>query len=149
MGSQFFKPGLPLLSNTYSGLAGWKKPSMMDQTPHMRTTTKRSYLTGTESGTRKMGLPTWLSGRESACQCSRLRRRGFDSWVGKISRRRKRQPSPVFLPGEFHGQRSLVGYSPRGRKELDMTKRLSTHAHTRKMKYMKCPCIFTSGTSFP
>ena len=30
-------------------------------------------------------------------------------------------PTPVFLPGEFHGQRSLVGYSPRGLKELDMT----------------------------
>ena len=61
-----------------------KKPSMMDQTPHTRTTTKRSYLTGIESGTRKMGLPRWLSGKESACQCSRLRRRGFDPWVGKI-----------------------------------------------------------------
>ena len=38
--------------------------------------------------------------------------------------RRKWQPTPVFLPGESHGQRSLVGYSPRGRKESDMTKRL-------------------------
>jgi len=35
----------------------------------------------------------------------------FDPWVGKIWRR-KWQPTPVFLPGEFHGQRSLVGYSP-------------------------------------
>ena len=38
------------------------------------------------------------------------------SWVGKIPWRRKRQPTPVFLPGKFHGQRSLVGYSPWGRK---------------------------------
>ena len=38
------------------------------------------------------------------------------------------QPTPVFLPGESHGQRSLVGYSPWGRKELDMTERLSTHS---------------------
>ena len=37
---------------------------------------------------------------------------GFDSWVTKIHRRMKWQPTPVFLPGKFHGQRSLVGYSP-------------------------------------
>ena len=37
--------------------------------------------------------------------------------------RRKWQPTPVFLPGKSHGQRSLVGYSPRGRKELDITER--------------------------
>jgi len=40
----------------------------------------------------------------------------FDSWVGKIPWRRKWQPTPVFLPGESHGQRSLAGYSPWGRK---------------------------------
>ena len=40
---------------------------------------------------------------------------------GKSPGRRKWQPIPVFLPGEFHGQRSLVGYSPWGHKELDMT----------------------------
>ena len=42
-------------------------------------------------------------------------------------RRRKWQPTPVFLPGESHGQRSLVGYSPRGRKESDTTERLHFH----------------------
>ena len=41
-----------------------------------------------------------------------MQRPGFDSWVGKIPYRRKWQPTPVFLPGESHGQRSLVGYSP-------------------------------------
>ena len=41
--------------------------------------------------------------------------------------KRKWQPTPVFLPGEFHGQKSLVGYSPCGHKELDMTEQLSTH----------------------
>ena len=46
------------------------------------------------------------------------------SLVGKISWRRKRQPSPVLLPGKFHGQRSLVGYGPCGRKESDTTERL-------------------------
>ena len=44
-----------------------------------------------------------------------------DPWVGKIPWRRKWQPTPVFLPGEFHGQRTLAGYSPWGRKESDMT----------------------------
>ena len=45
----------------------------------------------------------------------------FDPWVEKSPWRRKPQPTPVFLPGEFHGQRSLAGYSPWGRKESDMT----------------------------
>ena len=40
------------------------------------------------------------------------RRPGFDSWVGKISCRRAWQPTPIFLPGESHGRRSLEGYSP-------------------------------------
>ena len=50
-----------------------------------------------------MILPWWLSGKESACQCRRHRRRGFDPWVGKIPWRKKWQPTPVFLPGKFHG----------------------------------------------
>ena len=45
----------------------------------------------------------------------------FDLWVGKISWRREWLPTPVFWSGEFHGQRSLAGYSPWGCKELDMT----------------------------
>ena len=44
----------------------------------------------------------------------------FDPWVRKIPWRREWQPSPVFLPGESHGQRSLVGHRPWGLKELDM-----------------------------
>ena len=50
-----------------------------------------------------------------------LRDEGFDSWVGKIPWRREWQPTPIFLPGESHEQRSLVGYSPWGCKELDTT----------------------------
>ena len=46
----------------------------------------------------------------------------FDPWIRKIPWRREGQPTPVFLPGEFHGQRSPVGYSPWSCKELDMTK---------------------------
>ena len=49
------------------------------------------------------------------------RRCRFNPWVGKIPWRREWKPTPVFLPGEFHGQRSLLGYSPLGCKELGMT----------------------------
>ena len=55
-----------------------------------------------------IGLPRWYSGKEPTCQCRRCKRRGFDPWLGKISWRRKWQPTPVFLPGKSHGQRSLV-----------------------------------------
>ena len=48
--------------------------------------------------------------------CLQCGRPGFDPWVGKIPWRRKWQPTPVFLPGKFHGWRSLVGYSPWGRR---------------------------------
>ena len=51
----------------------------------------------------------------------------FDPWVRKIPQRRKWLPTPVFLPGIFHGQRSLVGYSPLGRRDLDTAEQLSTH----------------------
>ena len=62
------------------------------------------------------------SDKELACQCRRCKRCGFDPWVRKIPWTRKRQPTPVFLPGKSHGQRSLVGYSPWGCKESDTTK---------------------------
>ena len=55
--------------------------------------------------------------RLSTFWCRSQRRPGFDPWVGKIPWRRKWQPTPVFLPGESHGQRSLEGYSPQGHKE--------------------------------
>ena len=52
------------------------------------------------------------------------------SWVGKIPWRRERLPTPIFWPGEVHGQRSLVGYSPWGFKETDTTERLSPEQHS-------------------
>jgi len=58
------------------------------------------------------GTPRWHSGKESACLCRRHKRCGFDPWVGKIPWSRRRQPTPVFLPEESLGQRSLAGYSP-------------------------------------
>ena len=63
--------------------------------------------------------------KESTCQYRGCKRCSFDPWVGKIPWRKKRQPTLVFMPGESHRQRSLVGYSPWGCKELGMTERLS------------------------
>ena len=65
-------------------------------------------------GCTKERLPTWLIGKD-CLQC----RREFDPWVGEIPWKRKWQPTPVFLLGDSHGQRSLGGYSPWGHKELD------------------------------
>ena len=59
-------------------------------------------------------LPRWHSGR-------------FDPWVRKIPWSRKWQPTPIFLSEKFYGQRSLVGCSPWGHKELDTTEPLNTH----------------------
>ena len=56
-------------------------------------------------------FPGGSSGKEPAYQCRRHQRHGFDPWVRKICWRRSQQPTPVFLPGEPHEQRSLVGYS--------------------------------------
>ena len=48
-------------------------------------------------------------------------RHGFSPWTGKVPRRKAWEPTPVFLPGESHGQRSLIGYSPWGHTESDLT----------------------------
>ena len=61
------------------------------------------------------------SGQVPACQHGRHKIRGFDFCVGKIPWRREWQPTPVFLLGESRGQRSLVGNSPQGLKELETT----------------------------
>ena len=66
-----------------------------------------------------MGLHKCSSGKEPACQYKRQKRGGFDPWVRKIPWRRKWQPTPVFLLGKSHGQRSLAGYSPWGHKESE------------------------------
>ena len=59
-------------------------------------------------------------------------RRGFDPWIGKIPWSRKWQSTPIFLPGKFHGQRSLEVYSLWGCKESDTTEGLSVHtSHTK------------------
>ena len=58
-----------------------------------------------------------------------------ETWIQSLGQedpwRRKWQPTPVFLPGKCHGQRSLAGYSPWGCKESDMTYQLSIHTYIR------------------
>ena len=68
-------------------------------------------------------FPGGSNGKESTCNAEDLA--GFSPWIGNIPWRREQLPISVFWPGEFHGQRSLEGYSPWGGKELDMTERLS------------------------
>ena len=63
----------------------------------------------------------WLS------VCLQCRRPGFDSWVRKVPWRSKWQSTPALLLGKSHGRRSLIGYSPWGRKESDTTERLHFH----------------------
>ena len=77
-----------------------------------------------------------------AVQC---RRPGFNPWVWKIPWRMEWQLTPVFLPGESHGQRSLVGYSSQCHKKLDMTKRLITHAYMYACMYFWLCWVFVTA----
>ena len=86
--------------------------------------------------------------------CLQCRRPGFNPWVRKIPRRREWQPTPVFLPGESHGQRNLVGYSPWSHKELDPTKWLNTFFCFKEartlldiLKGIQCP-VFRAAFTF-
>ena len=86
----------------------------------------------------KMGFPGGASGKKKnknknkkpSCQCRKYKRHGFDPWVRKIPWRRAWQPTPVSLPGESHGQRSLAGYSP-WESELDLTEVTQHFVHTK------------------
>ena len=89
------------------------------------------YMNNTELGidTKREGFPGDASGKESSCQCRRHKGCGFDPWVRKIPWRRAWKLTPVFLPGESHGQRSLAGYHSLGYKESDTTE-ATQHVHT-------------------
>ena len=80
------------------------------------------------------GLPRCSSGKEPARQCKRHK---FHPWARKIPWRRKWQPTKIFLPGQSHGQRSLVGCSPWGGKELDTTE-VTLHTHMPSSKELYC-----------
>ena len=77
-------------------------------------------------------LLKWHSGKEATCQS---RRRGFDPWVRKIPWRGKWQSTPMFLPRKSHGQRILMGYSPWGCKELDMTEHTHMYLSNKALRF--------------
>ena len=74
-----------------------------------------------------VSFPGGSAGKEPGSQCRRRKRGRFSPQAGKTPWRRKRQTALVFLPGKFHGYRRLVGYSPWGHRELDMTDHTQTH----------------------
>ena len=99
------------------------------------------------------GFPDGARGKESACQCRRCKRFCFSPWIGKIPWRRKRQPTPVFLAGKFHGQRNLAGYTAWIHKESEATEHIPTHTHrdthTHPVLYGRTlPCIHSVCTPF-
>ena len=73
------------------------------------------------------GLPWWLRGKASACNAGNP---GSIPGSERSPGEGNSQPTPVFLTGKSHGWRSLVGYSPWGRKESDTTERLHFTSHT-------------------
>ena len=101
------------------------------------TLPKYTWATITPAYTKFGDFADGTSGKESNAQC-----RWFDPWVAKIPWKRKWQPIPVFLPAEFHEQKSLVGYSPKGHKESDTTEQLSTG------KSFIFPLIFATGHNY-
>ena len=84
-------------------------------------------------------------GNESARQYRRRRRHSFHLWIRKIPWRRAGQPTPVFLPEESHGQRSLAGYSPRGHKESDTAERMRMCAPSLMFNFV---CSSTEDTRY-
>ena len=79
-----------------------------------------------KSTAKRWASPVAQSIKNLASPWRRHRRYSSDPWLRKILWRRKWPPTPVFLPGKFHGQRSLEGYSPWGRKESYMTERYTS-----------------------
>ena len=95
-----------------------KNPSATRETQVQLLDQEDPLEKGTATHSSTLGLLWGLRQSRIHLQFGRL---GFDPWVGKIPWRRAWQPTPVFLPGESHGQRILVGYSSWGREESDMT----------------------------
>ena len=128
--------GKPLLDTQCRVLVkAWAKvPQWNIETPNLYL----FYPTNQRLRCYYLGLSWWQRQERICLQCRGPR---FDPWVGKISWRREWLPTLVFLPGKSHGQRSLVGYSPWGRKESDMTEQLHINKHTHiKFFFKKAGC---------
>ena len=115
MGSTAGSPGGTDLGKCLSSLVPpWKKGRFREgcgrpYSPPLQAMKVMSQVCTVISIWHILGFPGGSAGKESACNAGDP---GFDSWLGKIPWRRKWQPTPAFLPGESHGQRSLVAYSP-------------------------------------
>ena len=110
-------------SNEYSGLISFRM-DWLDLLAVQGTLKSLLQHQSINSLALSFGTQTSLVAQMVKCLTTMWGRPGFDPWVGKIPWRRKWQSTPVLLPGKSHEQRSLVGYSPWGRKELDTTERL-------------------------
>ena len=103
---------------------------------------------------RLRGFPGGTSGKEPSCQCRRHKRCRFHSWVRMIPWRRAWQPTSVFLPGEYHGQRSLVGCSSKSFRVRHDWCDLNTHAYRLQLVYkllyeeVECNHGWKTGNSY-
>ena len=109
---------------TYSGILAWRIPWTEEPGGLQSTGSQRVRYDFSDLARMHVspvaGFCGGFAGKESTCQYRRCR---FDSWVRKIPWRRTWQPTSVFFPGKFHGQRRVASYSPCGRKESDTTER--------------------------
>ena len=82
-------------------------------------------------GIKPSSLLPWLfpGGSDGKSVCLQCGRPGFHPWVRKIPCRKEWWPTPGLFPGKSHGRRSLIGYSPWGRKESDTTEQIHFHFH--------------------
>ena len=115
---------LPALCETWVRSLGWEDPLEKGKATHSSILAWRIPWTIQSMGLQRFGhdwvtftftFPWWLSGKESTCQYRKCR---FEPWVRMIPWGREWQPTPVFLPGKSHGQRSLAGYSQWGCKRV-------------------------------
>ena len=86
-----------------------------------------SYQTQNKLDIDQRGLPRWLSDKDSTCQAGDL---GSVPGLGRSAGEGNGNPLQYSCHGESHGRRSLIGYSPWGRKESDTTERLDFHFHS-------------------
>ena len=101
---------------TYSSILAWKSP-WTEEPGGLQSMGLHDWECVHEGGGRWVGGNKLVELKKKKKRiCLQFRRCGFDSWVGKILWRRKWQPTPVFLSGESHEQRSLAGYWPWDRK---------------------------------
>ena len=97
--------------------SAWNQPLLCEAA--VSTAQPSIFIAKIPNNDPQWGFPGGSDGKESACNP------GFDPWVRKIHWRREWQSTPLFLPGKSHRQRSLMGYSPGGHKEVDTTEWLT------------------------